>query len=74
MPCEKLPTCLFYNDKMPIDKGLGAVYRKTYCDISNPKCARYMVVSTLGPTAVPLDLYPNMASRAEQILAESGKK
>lgn len=74
MPCEKLPACPFYNDKMPIDKGLGAVYRKTYCDISNKKCARYMVATTVGPAAVPLDLYPNMASRAEQIIAEKNKE
>lgn len=73
MPCEKLSTCPFYNEKMPDNKGLGAVYRKTYCDASNAKCARYMVAIALGGQAVPLDLYPNMASRAEQIIAE-GKK
>ncbi len=73
MPCEKLAACPFYNEKMPVDKGLGAVYRKTYCDVSNKKCARYMVAIALGAPAVPLDLYPNMASRAEQILAEHGK-
>lgn len=74
MPCEKLPACPFYNDKMPIDKGLGAVYRKTYCDVSNKKCARYMVAVTLGPQFVPLDLYPNMSSRAEQIIADNEKQ
>lgn len=73
MPCEKLPGCPFYNQKMPIDKGLGAVYRKTYCDVSNKKCARYMVAVTLGAQSVPLDLYPNMTSRAEQIIADHEK-
>ena len=63
-----------YNDKMPIDKGLGAVYRKNYCETNNAKCARYMVVTALGPQSVPLDLYPNMASRAEQIIANQGKE
>ena len=74
MPCERLPACPFYNDKMPIDKGLGAVYRKTYCDTSNKKCARHMVAAALGPQAVPQDLYPNMTSRAEQIIADAEKK
>lgn len=74
MACEKLPTCPFYNEKMPIDKGLGAVYRKTYCDTSNRQCARYMVATTLGAPAVPIDLYPNMTSRAEEIIADADKK
>ena len=71
MTCEKLSTCPFYNEKMPIDKGLGAVYRQKYCETDNSVCARFMVVTVLGPQAVPLDLYPNMTSRAEQILANS---
>ena len=73
MACEKLPNCPFYNDKMPIDKGLGAVYRKTYCDAGDKTCARYMVATSVGPQSVPLDLFPNMASRAEQIIAEKNK-
>ena len=74
MPCEKLSACPFYNDKMPIDKGLGAVYRKNYCETNNGKCARYMVVTALGPQSVPLDLYPNMTTRAEQIIADHASK
>lgn len=74
MACENFAGCPFYHEKMPVDKGLGAVYRKTYCDVNNKKCARYMVATTVGPQAVPLDLYPNMASRAEQIIAEQKKK
>ena len=69
MVCEKLAACPFYNEKMPIDKGLGAVYRKTYCETDNSKCARHTVATALGPQSVPLDLYPNMTSRAEQIIA-----
>jgi hypothetical protein len=53
---------------------LGAVYVKTYCEAGHEKCARYMVAGTLGPQSVPLDLYPNMASRAEQLIAEQKKK
>lgn len=74
MACEKLPGCPFYNEKMPIDKGLGAVYRKTYCEGDNGKCARYMVATASGPQAVPLDLYPNMVSRSEQIIANQANK
>ena len=74
MACEKLAACPFYNEKMPIDKGLGAVYRKTYCEGDKSQCARYMVVTALGPPAVPLDLYPNMKTRAEQIIADHKSK
>ncbi len=74
MPCERLSGCPFYNEKMPIDKGLGAVYRKKYCEMDNSACARYLVAVAVGPQAVPLDLFPNMTSRADQIITEKTKK
>jgi hypothetical protein len=29
--CELLAGCLFFNDKMKDDEGLGAMYKKKYC-------------------------------------------
>lgn len=73
MKCEKIANCPFYQQKMPIDSGLGAIYRRNYCETDKTKCARFMVASTLGPSYVPIDLYPNMADRAKQIIAENSK-
>jgi hypothetical protein len=71
MKCEKLEKCPFYNEKMPIDKGVGAMYYKKYCEGDKTICARYMVATTVGPHAVSLDLYPNMVDRAKKIIEES---
>ena len=70
MNCEYLAGCLFYQEKMPMDKGLGSVYRKNYCETDHSKCARYLVVQAIGREHVPTDLYPNMYQRAEQIIAK----
>ena len=68
MKCEKLEKCPFYTNKMPIDQGLGAMYSKKYCEGDKTICARYMVSTTVGPHAVPLDLYPNMVKQAKKII------
>lgn len=74
MQCEKLAGCPFYNEKMPIDSGLGAMYRKKYCESDRESCARFMVSSTVGKDYVTNSLYPNMIDQAKQIIAENGDK
>ncbi len=69
--CELLPTCPFFGDRMKYTDGLGALYKQRYCVGDHSTCARYMVFKRLGRAAVPEDLYPNMASRAQEILAAS---
>jgi len=68
--CELLKACLFFNNKMPMEKGLGAIYKKRYCQEDNSKCARYMVAKKLGREKVPTNLYPNMYDRANEIIAK----
>ena len=70
--CELLQRCPFYNDEMKKTDGLGALYRQRYCVGDNSTCARYMVFRTLGRSAVPEDLYPNMVQRANEIRHPSG--
>ena len=67
--CELLAGCPFFNDKMSDTQGIGAVYKKKYCQGSNADCARYVVFKARGRSAVPVDLYPNMLDRAKKILA-----
>ena len=71
--CEKLKACPLYNDKMPCDSGIGAMYKKKYCEGDKTQCARYTVATKCGPQFVDNNLYPNMAAKAEEILAKNGK-
>jgi hypothetical protein len=73
MNCAKLSSCPFYNDKMPMESGLGAIYKKKYCMGSNTACARHMVLQSLGPNHVPDTLYPSMIDVAQQIIGAAGK-
>lgn len=73
MSCPKLGACPFYNDKMPMESGLGAIYKKKYCMGSNINCARWLVQQNLGPSHVPKTLYPGMTDVAAQIIASANK-
>lgn len=72
--CEYLAGCPFFNDKMPIDTGMGALYKTNYCKGGFEKCARYMVVQALGKGKAPADLYPSQQTRVAEIIdkAKSG--
>lgn len=71
--CEKFEKCPFYQGKMDCEKGIGAMYRKHYCEGDNTICARYIVSTQCGPEFVTNGLYPNMDKKAQEILAANGK-
>ena len=71
MDCIKLQGCPFYNDKMPMDRGVGAIYKKKYCKGNQLQCARYMVMSAFGSAYVSPSLYPNMVDVARKIISEA---
>lgn len=66
--CDMLKGCVFFNDKMPETKGVGALYKQRFCLDDSSKCARYIVAKTLGRDKVPSNLYPNMLEKAEQLI------
>ena len=68
--CEFLKECLFFNNKMPIDSALGALFKKNYCQGDSTSCARYKVGKKLGREKVPADLYPIMLERVNEIIAK----
>jgi len=68
--CPRLPTCPFFNEKMPAKPGTAEMYRSMYCRKDYEKCARYLVLVALGKEKVPADLYPNEADRAKQVIHE----
>lgn len=71
--CEKFEKCPFYNDKMPCDSGIGAMYKEKYCEGNKTQCARYNVSTKCGPQFVDNNLYPNMTAKADEIIAKHGK-
>lgn len=50
-----------------------AMYKKKYCEGDNSECARYVVLQQCGAEHVPLDLFPNMTKKAEEIIASFKK-
>jgi hypothetical protein len=74
MECESLKGCPFFNDRMPIDRGLGQIQKKKYCEGDKTRCARYKVASSIGKQNVPLDLYPIMMEKANKIIEEYNRK
>ncbi|HEY5997584.1 MAG TPA: hypothetical protein VIU29_11220, partial [Candidatus Deferrimicrobiaceae bacterium] len=57
--CELLETCIFFNDKMADMPGTAAMYKRQFCLGDNSRCARFMVVKTIGREHVPATLFPN---------------
>lgn len=73
MICEMLEYCPFYSDLMPMEKGVGAIYKKKYCLGNKEECARYRVITELGVEYVSESLYPNMHDLAGKILDKAKK-
>lgn len=64
--CEKLPKCLFFNDKMADMPAMAEIFKKRYCLGDNSKCARLTVAVT--GRLVPVDLFPNQMDVAKKII------
>ena len=69
--CKLLQRSAFFNDKMSIERGVGALYKKNYCEGDFNKCARYIVAITIGREKVPTNLYPNMFDQAKKIIKKN---
>ncbi len=67
--CDCLGACPFFNDRMPDTGGMGAIYKRKYCQGDSARCARHQVKVALGKAKVPGNLYPNMWDLAQQIIA-----
>lgn len=74
MSCERLNGCAFYNDNMPVEHGIGMIFKKKYCNGNFELCARYKVLTEAGEQNVPLNLYPNMMDIAVDIIEKVNSK
>ncbi len=71
--CEKLEKCPFYQGVMSMEKGLGSMYKKKYCESDKNSCARYMIATQLGPEFVTNKIYPNMVDLAKEMIEKNKK-
>jgi hypothetical protein len=69
MECEKLPTCIFFNDQMESVPAVAELLKRQYCRGAFAECARFRVASKLGAGGVPRDMYPGDVAQAEALLA-----
>lgn len=56
-----------------MDKGVGMIYKKKYCNENYELCARYKVLIEVGESFVSDNLYPNMHDIALNIIEEAKK-
>ncbi len=63
--CKMLGGCIFFNKT---SGQLAETMKSQYCKGDFSKCARYMVATTLGREKVPQTLFPNMQSKAQEII------
>jgi hypothetical protein len=69
--CEKLGTCIFFNDQMEQMPAVAALLKNQFCNGSFADCARYQVAAVLGGSAVPPNLFPNDHERARRLVSPS---
>lgn len=72
--CERLETCPFYQGRLVVENNLGEVLKNKYCRKDKTQCARYKVLTELGPEYVDNLLFPHMMEKALYIIAENKKK
>jgi hypothetical protein len=73
MDCERLPTCIFFNDQMESMPAVAELLKSQYCHGAFAECARFRVASELGGGGVPRDMYPSDRARAEALLRSVGR-
>ena len=53
MACEKLPTCIFFNDHMEKMPGVADLLKTQYCRGAFEECARFRVAAKVGGPTCP---------------------
>jgi len=69
MDCDRLQTCIFFNDQMANMPAVAELLKKQFCRGTFSDCARFQVAARLGGPNVPKDLFPQDRERALHLLA-----
>ena len=62
--------CAFFNDELPMKASQMRLYKRHFCSRESDRCALYRVRRVMGKKGLPMDLYPHMLQRADEILVE----
>ena len=68
MDCDRLSTCIFFNDQMEQMPTVAELLKKEFCRGAFAECARFQVAAALGGPSVPKDLFPQDRGRAHRLL------
>ena len=68
--CPLAGECAFHTGTLSAPAQAVAEAERRFCDADYGKCARYVVSQAAGADSVPADLMPDMAGRAEMLIAE----
>jgi hypothetical protein len=68
MDCDRLPTCIFFNDQMEQMPAVAELLKSHFCRGTFAECARFQVATRLGGASVPPDLFPHDRERATRLL------
>ena len=71
MDCEYIEACPFFNSRLSDKPMMTEMVKRKYCRSNPEACARYVVRKALGKDAVPANLYPMDASRAQELTGKS---
>ena len=66
MRCEHMDKCA-----TPCDPGVGAIYRRRYCECDREACARYRLGRVWPIEDIPAWIRPTMMVHAEVFLRQS---
>ncbi|MFX0069495.1 MAG: hypothetical protein ACFFAO_00175 [Candidatus Hermodarchaeota archaeon] len=66
--CELIEECPFFTDKLKNMPATTNLFKEKYCKTDSSKCARYIVIHSLGKSEVPSDLFPNQLERANGLI------
>jgi hypothetical protein len=73
--CQFISGCTFFGEALEgMPQMIVEGYKKQYCNVANPRCARYVVATTCGKQHVPTDMCPHEETKAVKILRLQGHK
>lgn len=70
--CPSTAKCPFLHDEMANIPPAAGALRRTYCQGTFERCARFVVKQAMGKDAVSADLLPADIGRARKVLQAAG--
>ena len=74
MICKYIETCAIFKHYFSDKPQKCQEIMDKYCKVAYESCARYRLACVIGEKAVPIKLFPDMLSIADQLIANADKK